>query len=130
MRMAAAARREQALPVGKEAGQRVLLHRLDFAAQLGERLAANLAQDFRVAPLAMQAAGAESAFEHAAFVGKQAQGVFDDGGIERETVGGLAQREGAMGAGIAANQFEHGLRYRLEKAVGSPGGSGMPRASR
>ncbi len=68
MRWTAAARREQALPVGEEAGQRVLLHGLDLAAQPGQRFAANLAQDLRVAPLAMKTAGTEAAFEHAALV--------------------------------------------------------------
>ena len=121
MRMRAAARGEQALPVGEEAGQRVLLDGLDFAAQLGKRLAANLAQDFRVAPLAMEAAGTEAAFEHAAFVGKLAQGILDHGGIERKTVGGLAQREWAVGAGVAANQFKHGLRNRLKQRGGQAG---------
>jgi hypothetical protein len=64
MRRATAAGRKQALPMGEETGKRVLLDGLDFAAELGERLAANLAQDFRIAPLAMKSAGAEAAFEN------------------------------------------------------------------
>ena len=68
--------------MGEEAGQRVLLDRLDFAAQPGQRLAANLAQDLGVAPLAMKAAGTEAAFEDAALGGKLAQRVFDGGGVE------------------------------------------------
>ncbi len=118
MRVPAAARREQSLPMGEEARQRVLLHRLDFAAQSGQRLAANLAQNLRVAPLAMQAAGPEAAFEHAAFVRKLAQRVFDGLGIERKAVGGFAQRERAMGARVAANQFEHRMRDRLQQRRG------------
>ena len=68
MRGTAATRREQSLPVGEEAGEGVLLDRFDFAAQLGERFAADLAEDFGVAPFAMETAGTEAAFEDAAFV--------------------------------------------------------------
>ena len=67
----AAARREQPLPVREKARERVLLHRLDFAAEPGEGLAADLAKDFRIAPLAMKTAGTEAAFEDAAFCGEQ-----------------------------------------------------------
>ena len=70
----------------EEAGQRVLLHRLHFAAQSGQRLAANLPQHLRIAPLAMKAAGAESSLKHAALVGQLAQRVFDHSGIEGKTV--------------------------------------------
>ena len=126
-----AARGEQALPVGEEAGERVLLDGFDFAAQTGERFAANLAEDFCVAPLAMKAAGTEAAFEDAAFSGELAQRVFDDCGVEGEALGNFAQREGAVGAGVAADEFEHGMRDRLEQsATARPGGRGMPRASR
>ncbi len=73
MRRTAAPRRQQSLPVSEEARQRVLFHRLHFAAQFGQRFAANLAQNLRIAPLAMQAAGPESAFEHAALLRKLPQ---------------------------------------------------------
>ncbi len=43
-----------------------LLDGLDFLAELGEGFAADGAQDFGVAPLAMDAAGAEAAFDDAA----------------------------------------------------------------
>ncbi len=66
----------------------------------------------------METAGAEAAFEHAAFMGEKAQGVFDDAGVESKTFGGLAQREGAAGASVAADQFEHGLGDRLEERGG------------
>ena len=73
MSMSRSPRRKHALPVREEARQRVLLHWFHFAAQLGQRLAADLAQNFRVAPLAMKTAGTEAAFEHPPFGGKQVQ---------------------------------------------------------
>ena len=92
--------------MGEEAGQGVLLDRLDFAAEFGERLAANLAEDFGVAPLAMKAAGTESALENAAFVGKLAERIFNHCGIERKAFGGLAQGEWAVGAGISGGRVQ------------------------
>ena len=88
---------------------------------LGEGFAADLAQDFGIAPLAMKTAGAEAAFEHAALVRKQAESVFDDGGVEGKTVGGLAQRERTVGASEAADEFKHRLGDRLEKRGGQAG---------
>ena len=130
MRMGTAPRRQQPLPVGKEAGQRVLLDRLDFAAQLGQGFAANLAQDLGVAPLAMQAARAKTAFEDTTLHQELAQCVFDYGGIEGKAIGDFAQRERPVGACVAANQFEHRLRHGIDERGGRPGGSGMPSASR
>ena len=118
MRRPAAARREQALPVREEARQRVLLHRLHFAAQPGQRLAADLAQNLRVAPFAMQAAGTESAFEHAAFMRKLPQRILHRFGIQRKALRRLAQRERPMRARVAAHQFQHRVRHRLEQRNG------------
>jgi hypothetical protein len=84
------ARCEQTLPVRKEARQRVLLHWLNFAAQLGERLAANLAENLRVAPLAMETARTESALEHTALAGELPQRVLHSYSIQRKSVRGLA----------------------------------------
>ena len=130
MRGTAAARREQSLPVGEEAGEGVLLDRFDFAAELGEGFAADLAEDFGVAPFALEAAGTEAAFEDAAFEARSMQRLFDVGGVERKAIGNFAQREGAVGAGIAADEFKDGVGDRLEQGGGEAGGSGMPRASR
>src|SRR6266568_3643598 len=107
--------------MSEEAGQRVLLDGLDFATQFGERFAANLAKNLGVAPLAMQAAGTESALEDAAFVGKQAQGILNHRGVEGKTIGRLALVEWAVGAGVAANQFKHRLRDGLHQAGGQAG---------
>ena len=60
-RVDAAARRRDAVPRREEAGQRLLLDRLDLAAQRGQRAAAQLAQHVDVAPLAADAVGAELA---------------------------------------------------------------------
>ena len=70
---------EQSLPMGEEASQGVLLDGLNFAAQPGQGLAPDLAQDFRVAPLAMQSAGTESSFEDSALQRELAQHIFDGG---------------------------------------------------
>jgi len=91
--------------VGEKAGEGVLLDGFDFAAEPGKRLAANLAKDFSVAPLAMQAAGAEAAFKDAIFSGEQAQRVFDDFCVEGETLGNFAQREWAVCARVAADEL-------------------------
>jgi hypothetical protein len=124
MRVAGAARGEKALPVGEEAGEGVLLDGFDFTAKLGEGFATNLAENFGIAPFAVKAAGAKSTFEHAAFVGQQAQGVFNDSGIEGEAVRRFVQRERAMGAGKAADKFEDRLRNGLEQRSGQAGRQG------
>src|ERR1039457_206532 len=107
--------------MSEEAGQRVLLDGLDFTTQFGEGLAANLAKNFGVAPLAMQAAGTESSLEDAAFVGKQAQGILNHRGVEGKTIRSLALGEWAVGAGVTTNQFKHGLRDVLHQAGGQAG---------
>ncbi len=123
--VAAAAGDQQSLPVGEEAGQRVLLHRLDFAAQAGQRLAADLAQNLGVAPLAMQAAGTEASFEHAAFADELAERRCRS--LARSSAkrfGDFAKGERAVGAGIAADKFEHRVRDRLQQRDGQTRGKG------
>ena len=115
MRGPGAARRQHALPVREEARQRVLLNWFHFAAQLGQRLAANLPQNLRVAPLAMKASGTKSALKHAALVRKLPQRIFDGFGIQRKSFRSLAQRERPVRARITAHQFEHRVRHRLEQ---------------
>ena len=55
--------------MSEEAGEGVLLDGLDFTTESGEGFAADEAEDLGVAPLAMEAAGKESAFEDASFGG-------------------------------------------------------------
>ncbi len=120
MRAARAPRRQQSLPVREEARQRVLLHRLDFAAQLGQRFAPDLPQNLRVAPLAVKAARAEAAFKHAALLRKLPQRIFHRLCVERKPVRSLAQRERPVRARVAAHQFEHGMRHRLQQCNRQP----------
>ena len=102
----------------EETRQRVLLHRFDFAAQLGQRLAPDQSQDLVIAPLAMQASRTETAFENAAVHCELVQGVLHYSGIEREAISCFAQRERTVSACIAANQFQHGLRHRIDERGG------------
>jgi len=69
----------------------------------------------------MQAAGTEAAFEDAIFSGEEAQRVFDDCGVERETFRNFAQRERAVGAGIAADEFEDGMCDRFKQSGSETG---------
>jgi hypothetical protein len=118
---AATTRSKQTLPVGEEARERLLLDGLDLAAEFGERFAANLAQDFCIAPLAMEAARTEAAFKHAAFVRELAKYRFYGVSIESETIGGVARSKGAVGASVAANEFENRMRDGLEQGDSQAG---------
>ena len=104
----------------EEARQRVLLHRLHFAAQAGQRLAPDLAQDFGVAPLAMEAARPESPFQHAPFDRQLPQHVLHRLRIERKPRRGIPHRERAMRPRISAHEFEHRVRHRLQQRSRQP----------
>ncbi len=99
----AAAWGEQALPVGEEAGEGLLLDRFDFFAKPGQGFAADDAEDLCVAPFAMEAAGAEAAFDDAVFSGELVEGLLDLSRVQRETAGYLFEREWAVGTGVAAD---------------------------
>ena len=115
MRRSGAARRHQTLPVREKARQRVLFHWFHFAAQFGQRLSANLPQNLRIAPLAMQTAGTKTALEDAAVVRKLAQRILHRARIQRKTVRGLTQRERPMRPRIPAHKLQQGMRHRLEQ---------------
>src|SRR5579863_8085239 len=102
----------------EESCQRVLLHGFDFAAESGERFATNLAQDFRVAPLAMQASRTETAFENTALHRELMQGILNNDWIERKAFSRFAQCEGPVRASIAAHEFENRLRHRIDERSG------------
>ena len=68
-----------ALPLRQEPGQGVRRDRLDLLAQLGERPAAQRAQDLGVAPLEARAAGPELAVHDAAGRRQPGQRGVDDG---------------------------------------------------
>ncbi len=69
----------------------------------------------------MKSAGTETAFEDAPFCGKRAKRIFNGGRIEGKALCGLAQREGAVGAGEAADEFEDGMRDGLKQRDGKAG---------
>src|SRR5579862_1120901 len=115
MGRAASPRVDEALPVRKKSGKCVLLNRLDFAAETGKRLAADLAENLGVAPFAMESARTETALENAAFPREPMQLFFDQRGIEREAISGFKQGKRAMRPRIAADQFEHGLSHRFKE---------------
>jgi hypothetical protein len=108
-------RREQTLPMGEEACEGLLLDRLDFFAKAGEGLAADDAQDLGIAPFAMKAARTEAAFNDAVFCNEMIEGLLGLRGIERESVGYFVERERAVGASVAANEFDDRLGYRFEQ---------------
>jgi hypothetical protein len=122
MRVRDAAWREQSLPMREESCQRVLLNGFHFPAKPGQRFAANLAQNLRITPLAMQASGTETALKNTALYRELMQGILNNGRVERKAFSRLSQGEGTMRPSIPAHEFEN--------EAGRPGGSGMPRASR
>ena len=71
-RIEAAATGGDSLPACGEARERALLDGFDFAAEACEALAANLLEDFGIAPLLMLAARAEFAFEEFSFAVERA----------------------------------------------------------
>jgi hypothetical protein len=104
----------------KKTGENVLLYRLNLAAQTGKRLATNKAQYFRIAPFAMEAARTETTFEDPAFVRKLAERFSNRRSVERKAFGSLAESEGAMGAGIAADQLKDRMRDRFKQGCSKP----------
>ena len=83
------------LPVGQEAAERELRHRLDLGAQRGERAGAQAAQDLGVHPLGAARARAELALDHATVRGEPAQRIRHDRDAETEAGGGIGGRERA-----------------------------------
>ena len=120
----AAAWCEQALPVGEEAGEGLLFDRFDFFAEPGEGFAADDAEDFGVTPLAMEPAGTEAAFDDAVFRGQLVEGLFGLRGVEREATRDFFEGEGAVGAGVAADEFEDGMGYGFEQRCRDAGREG------
>src|ERR1700733_13010311 len=99
---------QHTLPVSRQPLQCLLLDGLHFAAQTGERFAADLAQDFDIAPLAVDTAGAESSLHDAAIQQQRVQYAFDLLSIQWKAQDDFAQSEGSVGPGEAANQLQHG----------------------
>jgi hypothetical protein len=107
--------------VGQEAGEGLLLDWLDFFAQFCERFAADEAQDFGVAPFSVDTAGAEAAFYDAIFRSEVVESLLGLRRVEGEAAGYLLQREGAVGAGVAADEFDDWFGNGFEQRGGNPG---------
>ena len=124
-------RRRHALPRGQEARQRRRLHRLDLAAQPGQRAPPEQAQHVRVAPLALDAAGPELAAQERARLDEPRERLLDD--PDREPPAGAPApppgRDRASGpTGPGARRARRASRPR--NAAGVPGGGWAPVASR
>ena len=89
------------VPGGKEAAERGLLGGLDLAAQHGERRAADAAQDVRIAPLALGAAGPKLAADELVLELERGELGLDGRDVEPEPVRDLARRERPMGLRVA-----------------------------
>src|SRR5579859_3649973 len=105
----------------QEAGEGLLLDRLDLFAQAGEGFAADDAQDFLVAPFAMEAAGAEAALDDTVFRGQVVKGLLDFGGVEGEAVADFFEGEGAVGAGVSADELDDWVSYGFKERGGNAG---------
>ena len=107
--------------------ERRLLHRLHFAAQRGERGAAQPAQDVGIAPLALGAAGAELAADELLLAFELAQLLLDFDAEPRRRLGG---RERPAPARPAGDERAKRVGYRLEEHVRQADGGTTPSASR
>ena len=113
--------RKQALPVGEEAGQGLLLDRLDFFAQPGKRFAADDAQNFGIDPLAMQAAGTEASFDDAVFGGEMIECLLGLRRVQGKAESYFVEGKRSVGAGVAADEFEDRLGDWFEQRGGDAG---------
>ena len=106
------------LPARQEAGEAVAVGGLDLAAQVGEAGAAHPAQDVGVAPLALGAARQQLAADQRPFALQLAQ---RRGRVDAVAGGELRGREGAVGAGVAADQGAHRVGVVLEEGLRQAG---------
>src|SRR5687767_11937874 len=107
-----------ALPVREEPRQHRLIDRLRFLAQFRERAAADRAEDFVVAPLALRSARTELAFDEAATLDEPFEGEGDDGDAESVTVRDVVRREWTVRAREAEDEIADRVGDRLEIALG------------
>jgi hypothetical protein len=102
-----------AVPAEQEAGVRVLLDRLDLAAQRRQRTTAQLAQHVDVAELAAAAVGAELAAHHPTVGFQRGEGAHRTVDGDAEASGEILHRERPVGARIPAHQAFERVRHRL-----------------
>jgi hypothetical protein len=93
------------LPTRGESGEGALLDGFDFAAKASEAFAANLLENFGVAPLLVLAAGAEFTFKKFAAAVERAKSGVCCGGLKSIAGGEFLGGEWAVGAGVAAKDF-------------------------
>ncbi len=93
------------LPTCGESGEGTLLDGFDFTAKTSEAFAANLLENFGIAPFLMQATGAEFAFEKFAATVERAKGGVYRGGLKSVACGKFLGGEWAVSAGVAAKNF-------------------------
>ena len=123
-RLGAAPGGAHALPRRQERGQRLLLDRLDLAAQRGQRPSAQLTQHVDVAPLAAHAVGPELA-AHQALVGLEgAEGAEDPGLRDAEPGGHVALDERTVGAGVATDEVLERTQHRVGEHLRQAEGKG------
>src|SRR5581483_680728 len=105
------------VPARQEAAERGLLGRLDLAAKRRERRAAEAAQHIRVAPLALDPAGAELAADELVRLLEPAQQNLD---VDAEPLVRLPGREGAASARVARHELLERGRPSLEERIRQP----------
>jgi hypothetical protein len=93
------------LPARGESGEGALLDGFDFTAKASEAFAANLLENFGVAPFLMLAARAEFAFEKFAATVECAKSGVYRGRLKGVARGQFMSGEWAVGTGVAAKNF-------------------------
>ena len=116
--------RADAVPAGQEAGEGARIDRFHLLAERGERPPPELPQDVVVAPLALDAVGAELAPDDPALDLEPLQR--GPHRLRRHPVaaGGVLREERTMGAGIAGDEVEHRVGHRLGAAPREADGHG------
>ena len=115
MRMRNPPGRQQSLPMGEKSCQRVLLNGFDFPAKPGQRFAADLAQNLRIAPLALKASGTETSLKNTALHRELMQGILNNGRIKRKALCCFPQGERAVRPSITADEFENRMLHRIDQ---------------
>lgn len=93
------------MPTRGESGEGAPLDGFDFTAKTSEAFAANLLENFRVAPFLMLAAWTEFTFEEFAAAVERAKGVVYRGGLKGVACGEFLSGEWTVSAGVAAKNF-------------------------
>ncbi len=106
-----------AVPRRRRSGRARRVDRLDLLAQPRERPPTEAAQDVRIDPLALDAAGPELAFDQLAGLGEPEQQRFGDCRTQAVTRGQLADRERAVRSRVAQREIAGRIPHRLEQRL-------------